>query len=182
MRHTCHSGFAMLEIAVALSLLGLGLGFFIYSQSASQAQQRKLLETVAAKSSALELIELFRSFHRRDVLIGYMTPRGFKFCETINELNRSTSSVQKADPTAVLSESVFPGSAALKANRDYRVDVIDISTMDVISSRCGQTASAPTPALGANERLLVTVGVSWVPLDNKVSEARRVTLSTLLPE
>lgn len=184
--HYSRRGVSLVEAVVAVLILAIGTGAIVSGAYSAQRQQRLFNETVASKAAAIELTEVFRSFQRKDRLVAYLTtlPGPYRFCTQANDYDWATRTRSQATPIADLPHQTLHNGTP--ANRDFRVEVLNIETMEVDSTRCGQPMAGLSPPLGNNDRLLVTVGVSWAPPAGdgtfRTDSVRRVTLSTLLPE
>lgn len=180
-------GFSILSVVVATAIVGAA---FAYSQINTVSLRKVSLETadkVIADTYATELLEYLRSQPSVD-LIEYLktNPSGgagiYPLCAHINIIDRRNAAVINPDPIAALPANPLDGTTPqLRSNRFYQVNVIDLSTMTIKTDPyCNRTALT-MPALSASERLLVTVGVSWVPKGQVAANAKRVTMSTVLP-
>ncbi len=149
-----------------------------------QVQQHSQ-ERLMANGYATELLELLSSYSTND-LVDYLktNPAGgaspYPFCAHINILNRATNKIYNRNPIAELPANPLDGPKG-KANRFFQVRVVDIKTLAVKNNPyCAQNATTMTP-LTSDDRLLVTVGVSWLPKTGKTG-VQRVALSTVLPK
>ena len=188
-------GFGVLEVLIGgtvtiLAILAINQ-VLVSTRRATALEQRRIL----AESYTTELLEFFRSlgnaqlsaYLQKNPITGLATPvtNLYPLCAHINILDRSGSSavnrlILNADPIADIGPSLFDGGPPrLSVNRYYQVQVVDITTMVVNAAACGQP---PTYVLGANERFLVTVGVTWVPAGQDVSGVQRMVATTVLPE
>ncbi len=175
-------GMSLVGIVVGLSLLGGSLFFFSRSHAASVRQSRQLRETIVANLYATELLDFFRA-HSSQKLINYFqrTPSSlqpFFLCAHINLLNRADRRVLNPDSIADL-----PPSSLREANRFYQVHIVDLETLNVLKDPfCSRTAGN-MPALAGNQRILVTVGVSWKSsVGGPKGEVKTVVISTVLPQ
>lgn len=180
-------GFSILSLVIATAIVGAA---FTYAQINNVSMRKIGLETadkVIADTYATELLEYLRSQPSMD-LIEYLktNPAGgagvYPLCAHINIIDRRTAAVINPDPLAALPANPLDGTAPqLRSNRFYQVNVIDLNSMTIKTDPyCNRTA-LNLPGLTASERLLVTVGVSWVPKGQAAINARRVTMSTVLP-
>ena len=180
--HLNSRGFSLPSVAVSL-LIGL-MSFYAFSAltrttvTRQEADQRKLM----GEAFASELLEAFRS-QQGTSLITLFKANPYSFCNPINHLNRSTASIVNADNRVSLPPSTLDGSKGLPANRSYMVQVVDVSVSPpaIKSEYCDKLFSTYVPG-NANERILVTVEVTWNRPGKGTNEVQSVHLSTLVPE
>ncbi len=197
------SGSGISVVSALVSMAIVGLAFVLYSRGieTSRALVKNSRNSVLAEVWASELLELFRAMTTTQTLT-YLSKNPYypgaalcpptctsgcpdacfpyTLCSHVNLLDRSNASTLNQDPLAQLPPlSLDGGSTATATNRFYFVQVVDVSTLTPNTSYCGQTPT-PSTVLATNERLFVTVGVTWV-LNQDVSNVRRVSLTTLIP-
>lgn len=184
------TGISLIGTLISLSILSSGFLLFSRSMSVIQKQRRNQADKVMAGMYASELLEFFQSFQTAAELEKYLKRNPingrtrsvdlYSFCSEINILNRQTGRKVNADPIADLPATRLDGAnAKIVANRFYRIDIVNLSTLQIDSSACSKNP-ATAGARGANETYLITVGVSWVPPGRPVSEATEVTLASVL--
>ncbi len=193
------------EILAAIAAT-VAAGIVLYSVAtltkATSSVATQDLETVVADAYASELLELFRSetptgFEAHLITNPVNSSLGaYPLCAQINIADTSTSgNILNRDPLAdIVSAPITSGSSTLLPpyreiatatgpgqnlpNRFYQAQVVDMTTLQVDTSYCGQTIT-PTFSLGTNETYLVTVGVTWNSVtQNKI---RSVVVSDVLP-
>jgi len=189
-RGTTLLSFAMATLIAASGFVHLG------RTSVDARRQASLLhETVIAEAHATELVEFFRSFTTKE-LMSYLSRNPFSghapytLCAHINILDRQTGQIFNEDPLAELplNGPLSQLDKRYSANRNYRIQVVNLKTMKIRKEVCGEAASnlsysLPAPgklALLPEEKFLVTVGVSWIPSGRTVSNVKRVALSAVL--
>lgn len=174
----------------------VGGAVILYSRSTATVRRTLNLseQRLIAKASAIELLELFRSFSRTQ-LNNYLAKNPvtnsvaaadlYPLCSHRNIIDRARSTqavvLMNPDPVANLSNSLLDGATpSLKANRFFQIQVINSATLSVVTSAC--TATPPYAfAVNSPETFLVTVGVTWVPAGNAQPE-REVVSAMMLPE
>lgn len=170
--------------AVVAAVIVAGSAFIAFSAlNQSRGVSLGNSEQLVAQLWASELAEFFRGHHSSALLKTYLqtNPVGganpYPLCSHINILDRVSKKIANPDPLAELP----PQSGLNEANRFYQVHVVNLDTLQIVKSPyCSQTATAAV--LGANERFLVTVGVSWLPRSGgTTTEVRRVVQSTIVP-
>lgn len=180
----------MLETTVALIIVAIGFGIFIAGFTAVTRDQRRSTEEAAAKASIVELLEFFRAFGTGPQLLDYLdtnpadaTLQAYTICSQVNKMDRTTQLIPKPDPGALLPASEWDGLAgASNANRFYQVHIVNIETLDMEDSRCGQRPGALTPAtLSPTERMMITVGVEWYGGGRIENGLKQVAQSIILP-
>lgn len=178
-------GVSIISVVISSAIV---VSAIVFAQSGNrgllQVQQHSQ-ERLIADGYATELLELLRSYSTAD-LVNYLktNPAGgaspYPFCAHVNILNRATNKIYNRNPIAELPENPLDGPKG-KANRFFQVRVVDMKTLAVKNNPyCAQNAQTMT-ALAADDRLLVTVGVSWIPKTGKAG-VQRVALSTVLPK
>lgn len=207
MRHTTFQrGFSLLGVVAALLTLTLGLSYYAQSILGNRKVVKKLEQGNVAENFAAELMETFLSISN-DQLASYLaavpgvpgTP-GYPLCAHINILDRANTTGTSGpvyfnrDPLADLPPGSYIDnrrSPDLSANRFYQVQVVNAGTLAPTAAACGlvpSTAGGPCGVSGpryklcSTERFMVTVGVSFVPLGKDVASARRIVLTSILPE
>lgn len=196
-------GFSLIGTVLATVLVTVSILYWIKSSVDSRNQQVVQKHSLVASLYASELLELFRS-HKSDRLKTILSKHPthslaapYPLCAHINLLDRKSGKILNADPIAELPEGNLLDGATLqtRANRYYQVQVVNIkgdASNDAITvnpGACVKTAkditlSGRTPAAGesftltSDERLMVTVGVSWFPKGKK--EPQQVVISTVL--
>jgi len=182
------AGFSLLNIV--LSVVIVAGAFVAFNRGLMSLENRTLRarQSLVAETQAMELLELFRSFstaHLKDYLSTNPVSASFgayPLCSGINLIDRGSGNILNEDPIATLPSSNLPTheSSALHPNRFYQIQVVDAVTLAVNKDACAETAATVT--LGADDRFMISVGVSWVPNGKKPEEVRRVVMSTLLPD
>ncbi len=199
------SGSTLLSVVFAAVILAAGIVGLLMTQSMWRDKAIALNETIIAESYATELLEFFRSFTDdglRDYLSknpinGNTTVAGlYKFCSHINLLDRTSGTILNGDPVADLPPDNRLDARQGRANRFYQVHVVNIAgtaaqdELIVRKDLCARTAKEiyfynRTPdapiQLGKDEKLFVSVGVSWMTR-TKRPMAKRIVLSTFLPD
>lgn len=204
------SGSLLITLSVSAVILFASSFYFLKSLQGGAVTTGVLSDTATAEWYAIELLEFFRS-HTSDQLKAYLALNPFQdttcpgcgpypLCAHVNYLDRKEGKILNEDPLAYLPSPnlMDAGDGALKANRYYQVSVVDMTgtatddAMRLQKNFCAMTAKqvylsqrTPVPGetkeLGAQDRFLVTVGVTWVPKGKTVAEERHVVLTTLLP-
>lgn len=178
----------LIQIAVGGMILIGALVYYMRATKQVSKQRTASRQLVTAELLAQELSEAFRSLESGATLRNYFqtnpvngTLSPYLLCAHINVLDRNNNSVLNPDPRADLAASTLDGgSPKLRANRYYQIQVIDLNSMTVDPSFCGKKITDP-PALSANQRYLISVGVSWVPKEAGLADLKTVSLATLLP-
>lgn len=175
-----------------VALIIVAIGALIVSQSLRNTKGRVPFDqALQARLYATELLELFRA-HTNATLRTYLSTNPvnamlapYPLCAQINLVNRATRTIINSDPIATLPAliadiNIIPSvnNTQPAMNRFYQVQVIDIVTMAINKNVCNFNALT-MGALGANERFLVSVGVTWYPPQSVNIE--RVILTTVLP-
>ena len=179
---------SLLSLTVSIFLVIMGFYLFMRTSVQSRKQQQVISQSVVAELYASELIELFRAMGAGG-LSDYFedNPRNASFspyfyCAHINLMDRESGTLLNEDPLAALPYSILDaGASAFRGNRFYQIQVIDIKTLTLNLDFCRHSADT-APDLGADERFLVTVGVSWIPRGKKRSDVKRVVLSMVIPK
>jgi len=185
-------GIGILEVLIAgilVSLITLGLNQLLIAtrRSAALAQRRILADTYTT-----ELLEFFRSltstqlsdYLKKNPVTG-STATPYPLCAHINILDRAGSSgtnrlIVNADPLADLGTTLLDNPVPrLSVNRYYQVQVVNIHSLVVNAAACG---APPTYTLAPDERFLVTVGVTWVPMQKDTDDIQRMVATIVLPE
>ncbi len=154
--------------------IGFALNTFILSSKKGTA---KIAQRVLTDFYVAELLEYFRALPAVKVLEKtFAYPR----CAHINILDRAHGNIVNGDSLATLPATWLDSAQSLNAdgttfyrapNRFYQVFIVDMQTM-VLDPSC--EGSPPTPPfnlitalapLSGSKKLLVTVGVSWVPIN-----------------
>lgn len=177
----------MLVIGSLVAFLAMGV-LKVHAGMRTQTVAQK--KTLMAEALASELLEFFRAQTTKSLRnqlrknpVTNTTANPYYLCSHINLLDRTKNMIVNEDPIAQLSSTLLDGAS--KANRFYQVFVVDAATLTINSSACnltaasifvsGETPSGTTPyTLTANERFMVTVGVSW-------GKDKRVVSSILIP-
>lgn len=181
-------GSTLISVAIASIILVLGVLYFQRSSNSLRKIAAQADDKLIADAYAAELLDLFRGYSTDDLLNYLKTnPTGagtaYPLCAHVNLLDRTTGKVLNRDPIAALPpENLLEGvGPTKKANRFYQVHIVDMSTLTIKKSPfCNQNANT-LGARAAHDRLMVTVGVSWVPNGAPVAAVRRVVMSTVLP-
>jgi len=180
---TTRRGFSLISCIIGMAIFAGVIVAFLSSDSKNQEQTRATMSSAMADAYASELLELFRAHTaaRLNTYLSGLSGGPFQLCENLNLIDRAGSSattpvyqrrVAMADlPTGVFAAAGFKQAA----NRYFKVEIIDIKTLVPNATRCG---TLPPYVLAANERFLVTVGVSWIP-PGRTEKA--VILSSVLP-
>lgn len=199
-RYSWPNGITIIELVVALGLILGSVFYFCHSLSSSRKAALHVRDTVIAESYATELLEFLRS-HTSDQLKQYLavnpinpTFNPYFFCSHINILDRAADKLLNENPIATLPQvSSLPGSGNLRPNRYFQIQIVDIKSLAINKNRCANTAKevyifgrtpvlpGETIALQADERFLITVGVSWIPSDQSLQNVKRVVLTSLIP-
>jgi hypothetical protein len=224
-------GMSLVGVLVGAAIAAVGLIFFIRSSKSVQVQARHLHERVVAEAYATELLEFLRS-HEDIVLDDYLSrnpflsgvscpasdpdPCPYKLCSHINIIDRATGNIINRDDIAALPDDpnlnpLFRSEAALKPNRWYQVQVVNLASpvtqgtggcpagpkdcgrITVRTDLCANgtdeikfpgQAGAGT-ALSSSETFMITVGVSWFPRDiqnpDVTQDVKRVVLTSVIP-
>lgn len=163
----------------------------------SSARRSELSSTrrLLAENYAAELMETFQSQKGSDIL-NYLATNPFNaglspyfLCAHINLLDRAHSTSANAsllnpDPNADLPFSQLGSSSAnFSGNRYYLVQVMDVSVDPPVvkSQYCNKAATTYAPG-AATERLMVSVGVTWVEPKGNPSQPSKVILSGVIPQ
>lgn len=183
-------------IAASGVIIILASLYFNASSVSLRKQSQALSQSVYAEAQASELLEFFAAMSSNEALTflrknplnrdfpapspaSPFTP--YKMCSHINIVDRESGKIINADPLADLPEDspLVVEKTKGKPNRFYQVQVVDAETLSLKPNYCKQEPGTFT--LASNERLLVTVGMTWVPLNTRPDELpRRVVLTTLL--
>ncbi|MBI4403289.1 MAG: hypothetical protein HY537_03970 [Deltaproteobacteria bacterium] len=190
----------MASVIIVLTLL---IGASV--SSSVRAMAMRVRNRQVAEAYAAELLEAFRSktgttisdYLKKNPATGSTTAL-YKLCAHINILDRNASSgtnrvLLNSDPNADLGTSPLDGPTAdLAANRFYSIQVINIlnNPPTFESQHCNKVFGTPDDGTHydiaddsrINERLFITVGVSWVPKGGDKMNPERLTLSTVIPE
>ena len=171
----------------------------------SREQSAELNRSVLAESYSVELLEYLRSQTPKQLKANFsinpidakLPP--YKLCAHINLLNRTEGVLLNKDPIASLPISLLDGATEkTRANRYYQIQVANVvgdaadDSIKVTTNYCNKTAKdivffGEAPAMGqvalaAQERFVLTVGVSWFQKDKKGDNIKQVVVSSLLPE
>jgi hypothetical protein len=186
-------GFSILSAITALAVLCLvgtavlhGTAFY---RMQSLSYQRKLV----ADTFASEGLEFFAAFDSRQ-LNTFLSAGGlyrYPLCAQVNVLDRihtnaNTTVILNRDNTMDLPHSLLDRAEPQNApNRYYQVQVVTFTggsnpSITVNPARCQTIGSRNIYTPAADERFLVTVGVTWVPPEGTANMPQRVVLSTLL--
>lgn len=197
-------GLSLLGVVVASAIISIAVLIFAQSFSSTKKLGNYYQMRNVAEGFASELLETLVSLSNNQ-LVNYLASNPvnasyapYPLCAHINIIDRANSTVTSPailnlDPIANLADSVIDNSQSAKliANRFYRVQVVNASTLVETTSACGLYTTTVSGSPGANgnyyrlfpnERFLVTVGVSFVPPGKDETNAERVVLSSLLPE
>ena len=179
-------GVSLISVVFSLAILLIGLYGYLESARSLHAHSMVLQEKLVAESLVVELLELHRAHSSQD-FITYLKKEPvpgtapYKLCEKINLLDRQSGLIINPDPLADILMPISDRWANSKlTNRTYQVHVMNMDTLQLVTAPyCGVSALS-IPLLAENERLLLTVGVTWVPHGKLKLE--RVVMSTVLPE
>lgn len=192
------AGFTLLELLLAISILGVAVyGFVVLRSPGAAAIKRAALNTTAS-GYATELVELFRSMTSAQ-LIAYLSTNPvivgnppYPLCAHIGIMDRNTGNIINGDPITNLPDqttglpNIFRGFEGTRApNRWYLVEVVNSTTLTQVTAPsaniCGRSPIGM--ALGADERLYVTVGMTWFPTaEATINDVQRLTVGTVNPD
>lgn len=185
MRKNERGSIAILQFALAAIVLFCELLFFGMGFSAQQKTYTETQDAYTAEIYASELLETFRAW-KGQWLWNYLKTNpvdtrfgAYPLCTRINLLDRASGKIVNEDPVAQLPPANALDLGTKNANRFYQVHVVDKTTLQPKSALCSKTAVTGTFD-AATDRLLVTVGVSWIPKTQ--TQPKRIVLATILPE
>ncbi len=201
-------GIGIIHLILA-SVIFLGVFLSVIGALARQRREMERFEELfIAELYVAELLELFRA-HSSAEFLNYLSsnpiqPVGntcilppcdvcgvncavpqcasckpYPLCSHINILDRQNGRLLNPDPIAELPDPVQ--KILLRPNRFFQVQVINLDTLEIDSDTFCRWDAASMPPLASNERLLVTVGLTW---ESRVApgEPKRVVLSSVLPD
>lgn len=193
-------GQILMGVVIAAAVISTAL--FFYQRGFINVKRKSLSfsQRLLADLSVSELAEFFRS-QSPAAILNYLaaTPTAaspYPLCAHINIMDRAGNHLVNRDDLAALGPSWLDSGATFNlhgttyngmANRFYQVFVVDASTMQIVSAHCNQTAAQLVTAGGlvGNEKLLVAVGVSWIPKsysgDTLASIVNKASASVLIP-
>lgn len=154
-------------LAASLFLALVFYGVFSMLGNASK-NTADLKNRTLAQAEATELLEAFVAHHPEQLLarlkinpVNGALP-AYKFCSHINFYDRAGDKIINRDPYAAFTATSALGASELKANRFYMVRVLNLDSMTTQTALCNSPFTAlAAGALTANQRLLITVGVTW---------------------
>lgn len=187
-------GASLISVLVCGTILATVIYYFSVAVSSTQQTDTRNQQTLAAELLVAELIEYLRSARPNQILQhlatnpinGATTPNKlYKFCSHINILDRTNKKLVNEDPIAKLSKSVLA-----EANRFYLIQIVNLKTLSVSKNYCNQTARKSDGTLMTisdllpDERLQITVGVTWIPAstsEKKKEPIERIVITTVIP-
>jgi len=181
------SGYIIIAIIV---LAGIAAACFLYfARTIRQSRELSVIHhrTLLAEAYSTELLEFFRSLSStqlNEYLKGGSATLLYPLCAHVNILDRAKDPPQilNPDPLAELGPSFFSSPDPKKVmNRWYQVQVVDLLTLEPKAFVCG-TLTPYNFLTNANDRYMVTIGVSWVPSGKTLNEPERIVMSTILPK
>lgn len=187
-------GMSLVEALVAVFFLAIAFVGASESWYSSYKLDSDHQDTLLAEAYSLELLEFFRSFRPRRLSAYFGVNRfdpnanpplaAYTLCAHINLLDRTNAfaNILNADPLAQMPVSRLDGNGVLaQANRYYQIHVINMDDFTVNVGRCNTRTGVGFNLL-ANERFLITVGISWIGTGKESGKVKRVVFSTILPE
>ncbi len=194
----------LIAVVILVSALTFGLSALLGGRKASRKMEIKSV----AENYAAELLETFLAFTTGQ-LAGFMSrapayaqPTAlvppYPLCAHVNILDRAATpaggppTVLNPDPIAALPLNIPLGNLAspkFVPNRYYQVVVVDPVTLAINPNACGRLPSADPPcgvlptgrySICPNERFLVSVGVSFVPMGRTETDVERVAFTALV--
>jgi len=187
-------GFGILEVLIAVTLFSLIAYATSGGLASTQAKTATLRREAIALSLATELLEFFRSlsgaelnlYLSKNPITGLNT-KLYPLCSHINLLDRKHSTpghaiLLNADPLAELPLSPLSrGDKNKDVNRFYQVQVVNIKTQDVVTTKCGSLPPYDFDRLNfPDERFQVTVGVTWFNPNGDTPQ--RIVMTAILPD
>lgn len=200
-------GISAVITLLATAAFATTLIFGLTAIQQSRKGTRKMELKNVAENFAAELLETFLVMTNEQFagylsrLPAYPQPTGgvpaYPLCAHVNLINRAATPaggppvILNPDPVAQLPLGVpFENGASPKyqANRFYQVNVVDKNSLAVNSAACGYAVDpdgncgvfSSRYSLCSNERLMVTVGVSFVPNGKTETGVERVVLTSLV--
>lgn len=179
-------GVSLITTMAAFAIVAGAFTLYLSSTARNHASVRRYQDLANATQFATELIELFRSMSSTQMNT-YLFTNAAKFtagnvplCAHINILDRSSGTIVNPDVLATLPPNPLDRTTpATNSNRYYQVNVVDATSLAINTAACNGTVPY---VFGANERFLVTVSVTFIPIGKTVASVERAVVSTLLAE
>lgn len=180
-------GTSLISVLVATVILAGSFTYFLSflqkRRELKSDQSRKLVLT----GLAAELAELFRS-HTQDSFTNFLRAGSraqFFYCAHINLLNRASNQMMNPDGIADLPDYLlqryFTLSPQNVPNRFFQVTIVNLrDNLTPRANICSQRFSATLPT--ADERYLITIGVTWSDPRSDRKDLDNVSISTLIPD
>lgn len=196
-------GFSVISSLISMVILLVVALQFSRSVASVRKLNSQIQQNLQFGMYASELVEYFRSMRPNQVFahLGVNPVTGatdvhslYKLCAHINVLDRESGILANSDSIAALPEGLTRQKSKTnfdtRPNRFYIVQIVNLKTLQVNKTFCDRTTRKPggslmtTGDLGPDERIQVTVGVSWVTPSGPESSqgaVERVVLTTVIP-